>query len=278
MLSNELQNKIKEIVQRFRETGSVHTIVNFLTGNTVINGVELTLKDAQEIANYKSSLDQEFVQILNAVAKSELADKVRRNVKMTDKAFNVDLGNLVAELYREGSPDVMSFLEKLIPSLEIPFPNPFKGEGNITLDHMMKQKADLINKQTESANKINKSIEQAKSFVERLDDEDLLKDQIIENLKKQIENLQIELEKVREGQKIRLKFPDDFKIASIPDYIDIEPATDEEIQRVISELEDIEIPKYQFVAHRLKGTIVIKMHDDEGITYIVANNYFYVNQ
>lgn len=53
--------------------------------------------------------------------------------------------------------------------------------------------------------------------------------------------------------------------------------SDEKIQQIIDELKGLEVPNYSFVMHRVGNVFVLKIHDDEGISYFVAKDYKYVN-
>lgn len=95
------------------------------------------------------------------------------------------------------------------------------------------------------------------------------KDLEIERLRKQIESLEGQLQsKVMDS----LTYPDNFEHNT--DFHNTH-ISNEVIQLIIDDLEGVEVPEYSFVAHRTGDVIVLKLNDDQGISYIVTNDYFY---
>lgn len=68
---------------------------------------------------------------------------------------------------------------------------------------------------------------------------------------------------------------DDFYFAELHPLAD--EITDEEIQVIIDELKGVEVPFGSFVLHRTGNVAILKIHDDEGITYMVAEDYLFTN-
>jgi hypothetical protein len=100
------------------------------------------------------------------------------------------------------------------------------------------------------------------------------KDAIISELKQQIKHLKAELSSLK--QKDKLHFPGGFEYVSL--HPGVEMISDEQIQEIIDELEQTPVPEGSFVIHRIGNVAVMKFHDAEGITYIVADDYFYANK
>lgn len=105
------------------------------------------------------------------------------------------------------------------------------------------------------------------------------KDATIEELRKEIDRLNgiISHEVDSSENSIREEdlHIDDFYFAELHPLAD--EITDEEIQVIIDELKGVEVPFGSFVLHRTGNVAILKIHDDEGITYMVAEDYLFAN-
>src|SRR5699024_9557082 len=57
---------------------------------------------------------------------------------------------------------------------------------------------------------------------------------------------------------------DDFTDTAENVYVQVK-----DVEEIIEDLKGVEVPKYSFVLHRTGNVGVLKIHDDEGITYFV---------
>ena len=91
-----------------------------------------------------------------------------------------------------------------------------------------------------------------------------------ENAKdEKIAQLEAELAELK-GEKEK-SFPDSFLDISFEATKELDY---EEMNDMFKDLEELEVPKYSFITAQSGDTVVIKLHDDRGITYIVSDNYY----
>lgn len=90
----------------------------------------------------------------------------------------------------------------------------------------------------------------------------------------EIERLKAEIAELKNDRGIQ--FPDDFEFVEIP--LEVSDVEDEEIQKIITEMENTPISEGEFVIQRTKDIAVIKISDSEGISYLVTEGYYFANK
>lgn len=101
------------------------------------------------------------------------------------------------------------------------------------------------------------------------------KDRKIKELEQQIEELKLQVaeQPVYEEDLI---YPDNFYNVYEDDSLlaPVQELDDEDIQDIIDDLKGVEVPEYSFVSHRVGDTLVLKLNDDQGISYVVTRDYY----
>ncbi|MCZ4246950.1 hypothetical protein BXO87_02265 [Bacillus sp. GZB] len=71
-----------------------------------------------------------------------------------------------------------------------------------------------------------------------------------------------------------LVFPGSFSDVATITHPD-DKVTDQEINEMIEEMKDVDVPLHSFASDAYKDVVIIKTHDDDGIRYYVSRNYHY---
>lgn len=104
-----------------------------------------------------------------------------------------------------------------------------------------------------------------------------IRKQNAEQESEELNKLRAENEALRQEIKLLKRktplFPDDFE--KIDGGEDVSNRLDvDDIQKLVDDVAYMEVPLYSFASSQLGDTIVLKIHDDEGIHLIVASDYY----
>lgn len=124
---------------------------------------------------------------------------------------------------------------------------------------------------------LNQDVEE--DFEEDVEEDFYFPNSYVTELENKIADLEEELhltQNLLKGGNVGLEFPKDFDYISQPLFA--EGLTDEQVQEIVDELEGINVPEGQFIAHRVGDVIVLKLRDAEGTSYVVSDGYYFAHK
>ncbi|WP_411685002.1 hypothetical protein [Aeromonas caviae] len=240
-----ITDKVNKLATTLLNTDDILVNVDLENGSVGINGVEFSQEDQLEVLKQGFN-DPILSTLLAQIGKSPEAVGIRNAVSFDGGKLNVDEAAI---------KDLIKKTAKPSPQLE-----ETQGMTNTRKEDALLRRIDKLEKELENKNefvdRMSKKFEEQKAVANTLRDLLRFGDQF----------------HVPEKD---LVFPEAFSdVATIihPD----DKITDQEINEMIEEMKDVDVPLNSFATDVYKDALIIKTHDDDGIRYYVSRNYHYV--
>ncbi|KZR57911.1 hypothetical protein [Pseudobacillus badius] len=242
--NTDLNKKLRTAVESLAESNRCAIGFNPFTGELAINEIIFSKEDLDFIADNYADLDpSKFKDVIGIGAAPE----------KEEKPGTLDLENANGKKSATLNLSETTFDSDLLNKL-VGFPGlPTVGFDTETTFPQITGIEDIIN---------------GKGFTQLKE-----KDEEIARLTERVSELEKQLQEEQDG----LQFPEDFEFVETNDLVD--DITIEEVQEIISDLENVFVPEGQFALHRIKDVAILKIHDDQGISYLVAGaGYYFANE
>ncbi|MEC4031898.1 hypothetical protein [Bacillus subtilis] len=240
-----ITDKVNKLATTLLNNDDILVNVDLENGSVGINGVEFSQEDQLEVLKQGFN-DPILSTLLAQIGKSPEAVGIRNAVSFDGGKLNVD----------------EAAIKDLIKKTAKPYPQLEKTQGmtNTRKEDDLLRRIDQLEKELENKNefvdRMSKKFEEQKAVASALRDLLRFGDQF----------------HVPEKD---LVFPGSFSdVANIihPD----DKITDQEINEMVEEMKDVDVPLNSFATDVYKDALIIKTHDDDGIRYYVSRNYHYV--
>lgn len=245
--------KVKKLVESVGAQGRMDLGVNLETGAVAINGIEFTMAEQLQIVKeYRN--DPTMSQLISQIRHLPEAQSVRNVVKMDGGTFKVDP---VAANKTFGT----NLPETATPKV-------------VSMDDMIKAKAQKLQGAPAKDPK-DEEIARLKLQIMQMDESfKAFAQEQAEHIEYLVGQLHLADEMYVPEQD--LLFPETF--AKSPEHVSvIKKLSDAEIQAIVDDLKGVEVPYGSFVLHRTGDTAVLKINDDQGISYLVTKDYYYAH-
>lgn len=252
----DLQEKIAKLLETL-QSGQLKVEVDTSSWTAYINGIELTITEQLQLMREYGdipTLEALFKELNNSLlAKNTYEEDMFKVVmnKMKD-VFKTDLSD------NGISHESDTIFPTDRPNVNVTFPYPYSG---ISMNDLVAQKANKVNEETKKANDVNKD-----ARIAELEQKLAQAEKKIAELGKQLQPT--EQEKLSEKD---LKFPQHFKKI---DKNTSKVVTIGDVQKIVDELKELEVPYGSFVLTRVGNVAVLKIHDDQGIGYLVTTDFY----
>ncbi|MFH7816953.1 hypothetical protein ACG2K5_18070 [Bacillus subtilis] len=240
-----ITDKVNKLATTLLNNDDILVNVDLENGSVGINGVEFNQEDQLEVLKQGFN-DPILSTLLAQIGKSPEAVGIRNAVSFDGGKLNVDEAAI---------KDLIKKTAKPSPQLE-----KTQGMTNTRKEDDLLRRIDQLEKELENKNefvdRMSKKFEEQKAVASALRDLLRFGDQF----------------HVPEKD---LVFPGAFSdVANIihPD----DKITDQEINEMVEEMKDVDVPLNSFATDVYKDALIIKTHDDDGIRYYVSRNYHYV--
>jgi uncharacterized coiled-coil protein SlyX len=257
----DLQEKAVKLLETL-QNGQLKVEIDASSGTTYINGIEFTIPEQQQFMEKYGDVPT-FKALLKELNDSPVAKKLRSAITYEGGMFKVDMDKMKdvfkIDLSDNGifpEPDTTFPTDR--PNVSVTFPYPYSG---ISMNDLVAQKANKVNEETKKANDVNKD-----ARIAELEQKLAQAEKKIAELAKQLQST--EQEKLSEKD---LKFPQHFKKV---DKNTSKVVTIGDVQKIIDELKELEVPYGSFVLARVGNVAVLKIHDDQGISYLVTTDFY----
>lgn len=259
----DLQEKAVKLLETL-QNGQLKVEIDVSSGTTYINGIKFTIPEQQQFMEKYGDVPT-FKALFKELNDSPVAKKIRSAIEYEGGMFKVDMDKMKdifkIDLSDDGifpEPDTTFPTDRQNVSVTLPYPY------SISMNDLIALKANKVNEETKKANDVSKDVRIAEL------------EQKLAQAEKRLSELQGKLNELYQVGILEedLQFPTHFEKT---DSTVAKKVTNERINEIIHELKDVEVPYGSFVLHRAGDTAILKIYDDQGISYLVTKSYYFAN-